>query len=241
MAPYFQSEFLTLYQGNCLQLLPELPDESVDALITDPPYCSGAATLTGKRQSPAEKYQNSGTMKHYPEMLGDARDQRSFTHWMAMWLCECWRILKNGAPVLIFTDWRQLPSVTDVLQIAGFSWRGIVVWHKPGGRPMLGEFRHDTEFIVFAAKGALSRQTKQTFPGMFSIAVNAKHKMHVVGKPLELMLSLMPIVQENGVILDPFAGGGTTALAAKKTGRSCICMELSPEYAQITVERLKTA
>src|SRR5699024_3804013 len=116
------------------------------ALVTDPPYCSGAVTLAGKQQEPAQKYQHSSVRRRYPAMYGDARDQRSFTVWMTMWLCESRRILKDGSPALVFTDWRQLPSVTDAVQAAGFSWRSVLVWHKRTGRPMQGEFRRDAEF-----------------------------------------------------------------------------------------------
>ena len=56
--------------------------------------------------------------------------------WATLWLSECWRLAKPGAPALVFSDWRQLPAMTDAVQAAGFEWRGIVVWHKPNARPM---------------------------------------------------------------------------------------------------------
>ena len=115
MNPFFQDESNAVYHGNALTILPCLPFESVDAVITDPPYCSGAVTLSGKQADPVVKYQKTGTKKGYPSMLGDAKDQRSFTWWMTQWLCECWRIARDGAPLLVFTDWRQLPSVTDAV------------------------------------------------------------------------------------------------------------------------------
>lgn len=135
MNPFFQDESNAVYHGNALTILPCLPFESIDAVITDPPYYSGAVSLSGKQADPVVKYQKTGTKKGYPSMLGDAKDQRSFTWWMTQWLCECWRIARDGAPLLVFTDWRQLPSVTDAVQAAGWMWRGLVVWHKP--RPVL--------------------------------------------------------------------------------------------------------
>ncbi len=241
MIPFFQDGSVSVYQGNTLTLLPLLPSDSVDAIITDPPYSSGAATLSGKQADPAVKYQGIGTKKTYPPMLGDAKDQRSFTWWMTQWLCECWRIAKDGAPLLVFTDWRQLPCVTDAVQAAGFSWRGIVVWNKPSARPLLGEFRRDSEFIVYACKGRLQRHTRQCLPGVFRYPVNAAEKAHLTGKPLPLMKELMTIAPAGGTVLDPFLGGGTTALAALATGRKCIGIELSPEYAQIAAERVRAA
>lgn len=232
---------VTIYQGNTLTVLPALPDDSVDAVITDPPYSSGAATLSGKQTEPASKYQQTGTKRTYPPMLGDAKDQRSFTWWATQWLCECWRVARDGSPLLVFTDWRQLPSITDAVQAAGWMWRGLVVWHKPSARPMLGEFRRDSEFIIYGCKGRLQRHTRQCLPGVFRYPVNAAEKVHLTSKPLSLIQELMSIVPEGGTVLDPFLGGGTTALAARATGRKCIGVELSPKYAKLAADRVKAA
>lgn len=238
MSQLFDKEGITLYQGDALTTLQTLPSASVDAVITDPPYCSGAATLAGKQVNPADKYQQTGTKRRYPPMLGDDKDQRSFTLWCTLWLSECWRIAKEGAPLLVFTDWRQLPAMTDAVQAAGFMWRGVVVWHKSSARPMLGEFRRDSEFVVYARKGKSNSSSRKCLPGVYSYPVNTATKVHLTGKPVPLLQSLMEICPANGTILDPFMGGGTTAIAARNTNRKCIGIELSPEYAQLTIERL---
>ena len=235
----FNQSDVIIHQGDALTILRGLPTQSADALITDPPYSSGAATLAGKQASPASKYQNSGTKKVYPPMLGDAKDQRSFTLWCTLWLSECWRILQDGAPVLIFTDWRQLPAVTDAVQAAGFMWRGVVVWHKTSARPMLGEFRRDSEFVVYARKGKPQTQSRKCLPGVYNIPVNTAAKIHLAGKPVALLEQLLEICPEGGTVLDPFLGGGTTALAARNTGRKCVGVELSEAYTQLAAERLE--
>jgi site-specific DNA-methyltransferase (adenine-specific) len=238
MQAYYTDSTVTLYQGDAWQVLRTLPGESVDAVITDPPYSTGAVTLAGKQASARLKYQNTGTVKQYPDMLGDGKDQRSFLTWAVMWLSEAWRVVRNGSPVLIFTDWRQLPTVTDALQAAGFHWRGIVTWNKLCGRPVLGEFRRDTEFIVYGGKGKYQTHTRQCLPCIYNHAVNPARKRHISGKPLPLLVELMEIVQPGGTVLDPFLGGGTTAKAAKKTERKCIAIERSQEYARIAAEYL---
>lgn len=63
MNPFFQDESNAVYHGNALTILPCLPFESVDAVITDPPYCSGAVTLSGKQADPVVKYQKTGTKR----------------------------------------------------------------------------------------------------------------------------------------------------------------------------------
>lgn len=236
MEAFYSDSSVTLYQGDAWQILRCLPTDSVDALITDPPYSTGAATLAGKQAAPAVKYQQTGTVKQYPEMLGDGKDQRSFFAWAVMWLTEAWRVARTGSPVLVFSDWRQLPTVTDAVQAAGFLWRGIVIWHKTGGRPMIGEFRRDAEFVVYASKGKIKPHSRRCLPGVYSHAPHPAQKRHITGKPLPLLKELMEIVLPGGTVLDPFAGGGTTAKAAKESGRKCIAMELSLEYAKIATE-----
>ena len=230
-----------LYQGDALAVLHELPDASVDAVVTDPPYSSGGLHASARRRDPAAKYQQTGTKRAYPPMLGDCKDQRSFGFWATLWLSECWRIAKPGSPCLVFSDWRQLPAMTDAVQAAGFEWRGIVVWHKPSARPMLGSFRHDTEFVIHAIKAPATAWTRRCFPGVYSHRVVASDKVHLTGKPRPLLVDLLGVTREDGTVLDPFMGGGTTALACIQTGRRFIGVELSEAYFNLTKERIQLA
>lgn len=141
----------TIHHGDCLPFLETLESASVDALITDPPYASGGLHM-GARQRPTNtKYTQSASRAKglYEDFTGDQRDQRSHLRWCVMWLSECLRVLKPGAPVVLFSDWRQLPTTTDALQMGGFTWRGMAVWDKTEGvRPQLGRFRAQAEFLV---------------------------------------------------------------------------------------------
>ena len=120
------SDSVTLFHGDALRILTTLPDAGVDAVLTDPPYSSGGTCMGARQADPSQKYQRSGTKRQYPPMLGDAKDQHSWIMWCTLWLSECWRIARDGAPLMVFTDWRQLPALTDAVQAAGWSWRGIV-------------------------------------------------------------------------------------------------------------------
>jgi len=236
---YYESEKVTLYQGDALSILQTLPDGAVDAVVTDPPYSSGGVSLSARQTDPAQKYQQSGTKRVYPPMLGDGKDQRSFTAWAVLWLSECWRISKDGAPLLVFTDWRQLPSLTDAIQAAGWFWQGIVVWNKRSSRPQIGAFRRQAEYILFASKGRFVPATRACLPGVYDYPVITGQKVHLTSKPILLLKDLLAIAPEGCTVLDPFIGGGTTAVAALETGRKCIGMELSKEYARLTVERVQ--
>lgn len=177
----------------------------------------------------------------YPPMLGDCKDQRSFVMWATLWLSECWRLARPGAPVLVFSDWRQLPAMTDAIQAAGFEWRGIVVWHKPSARPMLGSFRRDCEFVVHAVKTPAQAWSRRCWPGFFHYNVVASEKVHLTGKPLPLLVDLLGIAPDGGMVLDPFIGGGTTPLACVETGRRFIGVELSEAYYKLAGDRINKA
>lgn len=141
---------MDLRQGDCVELLRELPDASVDCVLTDPPYASGGICLRDRQRRVSDKYQNSETKKSYPEFFGDAKDQRGWLAWAQLWLAQCWRVARDGAPLLIFSDWRQLPTMTDAIQAAGWSWLGIIPWDKRSSRPQKGRFRQQCEFVIFA-------------------------------------------------------------------------------------------
>lgn len=108
--PYYDRGGIRLYHGDCLQILPLLSPGSIDAAITDPPYCSGGVTMAEKARDPQAKYCQNGNACGRPTFGGDARDQRSFGFWASLWLTECRRLVRPGGYALVFSDWRQLPA-----------------------------------------------------------------------------------------------------------------------------------
>lgn len=157
-----------------------------------------------------------------------------------MWLSECARLLKEGAPVCVFTDWRQLPVTTDALQCAGFTWRGVTVWDKTEGvRPQRGRFRNQAEYIVWGSKGAMPLdRNAPVLPGVIKAKVRRDDNLHMTGKPTDLMRQVVRICEAGGRILDPFAGSGTTLVTAHLEGFSWVGCELTQQYFSICQERL---
>jgi len=221
--------------------LAQLPSACVDAVITDPPYSSGGQFRGDRAGTTSEKYVNSDVVTERPEFAGDNRDQRAFAYWCALWLAECQRIAKPGAPFCLFTDWRQLPTVTDLLQAGGLVWRGIAVWDKTeGARPQLGAFRSQCEYIVWGTNGPRDEEACAevgVLPGVFRVVVRQDDKFHITGKPTALMNEVVKICRPGGLILDPFCGSGTTLVGALLQGRRAIGCERVAEYAEIASKR----
>ncbi len=236
-----------LRQGDALALLRELPDESVDAVLTDPPYSSGGAFRGDRMAAPSLKYVNSEVQTQRHEFLGDSRDQRGFSLWCSLWLAECWRLARPGAMAVVFTDWRQLPTVTDAIQAGGWVWRGVAAWDKTeASRPIRGRFRAQAEYMVWGTKGPTAPMLERyadapCLPGVFRHGVRQADKFHIAGKPTPLFRELVAICPPGGLILDPFAGSGTTGVAAIAEGRRFLGIELHTEYFELARERLERA
>jgi site-specific DNA-methyltransferase (adenine-specific) len=239
--PYYAGPRATLYRGDALAVLRELPDASVDALITDPPYSSGGMMRGDRMDGTRIKYVNSASgSQELADFTGDNRDQRAYGYWCTLWLSECLRIAKPGAACVLFTDWRQLPTTTDMLQSGGWVWRGIVPWHKPAGRNTQGRFANTCEYAVWGTAGPRPGEGHETLPGFYQ-AHPPRDREHITQKPVDVLRSLVRISPADGVVLDPFCGSGTTGVAAIIEGRRFIGAELSAHYAEVAAKRLAVA
>lgn len=241
IAPYYTDERATLYNADALAVLASLPTASVDALIADPPYSSGGMVRSDRAGATGAKYMR-GEVNTQADFSGDSRDQRAYAYWSALWLSESMRVVKPGGVGLLFTDWRQLPATTDALQGGGWVWRGVVPWYKPSARPMAGRFTAHCEYVVWGSNGPMPVAFDGSMPVLpgFYQASPPRDREHQTQKPLEVMRELCKIVPEGGTILDPFAGSGTTGVAALIEGRKFIGSEMTEHYAEVAANRLRT-
>lgn len=226
--------------GEALKALAGLPADLVDAIVTDPPYSSGGQFRGDRTGDPVAKYLAGGA--EYVSFPGDNRDQRGQLAWMTLWLTECYRVAKPGAPIVMFTDWRQLPLMTDALQAGGFTWRGVAVWNKVAGfRPSKGRFASQCEYMIWGSKAAMPlERAVACLPGVFHHQVRKADKHHPTGKPTQLMRDVVKICEPGGLILDPFCGSGTTLVAAALEGYRYLGIELTEHYAAVARDRLAT-
>lgn len=241
MKPVYRTDSIQLFQGEAMRLLPTQAPQSFDAIITDPPYCSGGTTAGERRRSPEDKYAQNGQLCGRPSFGGDLKDQRSWTWWCMTWLGMCRELLRDGGYCLVFIDWRQLPALTDAFQAADLTWRGIIAWDKGNASraPHKGYCRHQCEYLVWGTRGPCPAATHGgPWPGCHRISVDRKDKHHLTGKPTLLMRELVKLVPPGGSILDPFAGSGTTLVAAAAEGRQATGFEREPDYCTIAKNRL---
>lgn len=240
--PYASGEGWTLYRADALAVLAELPTASVGALITDPPYSSGGMVRGDRMAATKLKYVQTGSSSHdLDDFTGDNRDQRAYAYWCALWLGEAMRVVTTGAPAVLFTDWRQLPSTTDAFQAGGWVWRGIVPWAKTTYRPQSGRFAAQCEYAVWGSAGGMGIDYAQpSLPGFYQDS-SPREREHITQKPLGVMRDLVKIAQPDAVILDPFAGSGTTGVAALLEGRRFIGVEMTEYYAEVAARRLSEA
>jgi len=230
---------VTLIHGDALEIMPELAavGRRFGAVLTDSPYSSGG-NVRDKAGSTVTRYLGRDSKVGYPEFQGDTRDQRSFLAWSTMWLGRARDLVVPGGLVATFSDWRQLPVTTDAVQCAGWVWRGIVPWDKTeASRPQRGRYRNQTEFVAWGSNGPRPLNGPIA-PGVFRHSV-PHTKLHVAGKPIELMEGLLSIME--GPILDPFAGSATIGVACLRRGLGYVGIEVDEAYFEISCRRLEEA
>jgi site-specific DNA-methyltransferase (adenine-specific) len=239
VTPYYEDAWSTIYHGDCFDLLHDLPEGSVDAVVTDPPYSSGGAFRGDRAQQTTVKYVNSDTQAYRPEFAGDNRDQRAFLVWCSMWLNAARRASTPGSVLCSFIDGRQLPTMTDAVQAGGWIWRNIATWWKPGVRMQRGAFSQSAEYVVYGTNGPSDSDYDGAVQNVFRCApVASETKHHIAQKPDDVMRWVLSVTRPRGLVLDPFMGSGATLRAAKDTGRRAIGIDVDERYCEIAAKRL---
>lgn len=230
----------TLYLGDCLEIIPTL--EKVDAVVTDPPYSSGGQFRGDRTQKTSTKYvQTDSVFTTRDEFAGDNRDQRAFLAWSSMWFAKLLQISNDGATLCAFTDWRQLPTMTDAVQCGGWVWRNIVTWWKPGIRMQRGRFSSSAEYLIYASHGVPIEGERSPQNVLSFAPVGGEDKGHIAEKPIQLLETIVGITLPGATIIDPFMGSGTTGAACANLGRRFIGIEIEPRYFDIACKRIEQA
>lgn len=223
---------IKLMKGDCLELMKEIPDGSVDMVLTDPPYNIA-------------RENNFKTMGRAGIDFGDW--DKGFD--LFSYIDEIPRIIKKGGNLVIFNDWKNLGDISRYAEDKGFVIKDIMRWEKinPMPRNRDRRFITDCEFAVWLVYGkgkwVFNRQSESYDRPLFKHGVvSGKEKTsHTTQKPVELMEDILLTLSEVGsVVLDPFMGSGSTGVACVNTNRNFIGIELDDEYFEIAEKRIYT-
>ena len=219
----------SVHRGDCDRIMYTLESETVEAVITDPPYGTASAT---KARSIGGKV---------VEAFNIAWDREMPTAWVE----QAARLLKPGGSIIAFADTKRPGELWELMRWAGLKPLRMLYWRKTNPPPNPRKnFQSAVEVAVFARKpgkiihwgGGGATQNIFDFP----LAMGNDRTDHPTQKNLDLMRALCRVVcPVGGTILDPFAGSGTTGVAAMAEGMRSVLIEKDEDYHSIMVDRLE--
>lgn len=245
---YFTSDDdrFVLYQGDSLQVLADLPEESVDLIFADPPYFLSNGGITCQ----------SGKMVSVNKGKWDVSQGVEENHeFNVSWLRACQRVLRPNGTIMVSGTRHMIFSVGYAMQQLGYKLLNDIIWYKVIPPPNLScrYFTHGTETIIWAGRDG---RTKHYFDYTAMKAENEGKQMqnlwslipprkaekrfgkHPTQKPLALLERIVRAASdEDAVVLDPFSGSATTGIACARLGRQYIGIEMEQEFLDLSIQR----
>lgn len=224
---------IDLRQGDCLEVMKDIPDNSIDLIITDPPYKTTSRGNAGNSGGMLQKEINKkGDVFKFNNVNIDDYSK------------EYYRILKDGSHCYIMTNHTNLIDMLNIFTKNGFHFIKSLIWNK--GNKIMGQYyMSQFEYILFFRKGCGKKINNCGTSDILDIP-NKKLKgndgknLHDTEKPTELMQILIEnSSKENDIVLDSFMGIGSTGVACKKLNRNFIGIELDEKYFEIAKERIE--
>lgn len=233
MTPYWTDGQVTLHLGDCLEIMADLSPRSVSTVLTDPPYSSG-----GRRENARSIRKSMTRMGSDDDWIhGDAMSTQGFI-WLMRQCGLQWRhVLVPGGHALTFIDWRMAPNLAAALESADLRQHPILVWDKA----MIGMgaiFRNQHEFIVHMSAGNPAVPQRRDVGNVLRFPA-VRGGVHPTEKPVTLLHTLLSVVTPpGGMILDPFAGAGSTLIAARDLGMRAIGIDSDERWCEQASRRL---
>lgn len=216
---------IILHHGDCLEKLRLIEPMSVQAVITDPPYMIGSISVG----DPSSK---SGTWA----------DMENSAYWFSAWITQCKRILKPDGFLIVFGNWRSIPTLIRAFSLAEIQAQSCMVWDKqwigPGGPSALRPVYEIAMFAAMPEAKIRNRSAKDIYTCKW-MAGNMKESKHPAEKPVQVMRHLISLTApDGGLIVDPFMGSGTTGRAAFLEGCDFVGIEREAEWVQTAKQRI---
>ncbi|MEE9302030.1 MAG: DNA methyltransferase [Alphaproteobacteria bacterium] len=242
-----------ILEGDCVELMAELPEASVDMVFADPPY---NLQLAGELLRP-----NNTAVDGVDEAWDKFSSFEAYDRFTRAWLSEAHRLLKDTGTIWVIGTYHNIHRVGATLQDLGFWILNDVIWRKTNPMPNFRgrRFTNAQETLIWCAKGPEHRRYGFNYEAMKSLNDGiqmrsdwllplcggperlrvGRRKAHPTQKPEALLHRVVLASTKVGdLVLDPFFGTGTTGLAARRLGRDYIGIEREPEYLALARERL---
>ena len=231
-----------IHCGDCVKVLLEMPPDSIGAIVTSPPYNLLNSTGGGFSKGTIGKWANAELINGYAE-TDDCLPYDEYVQWQRDCLEAMMRVLKSDGVIFYNHKWRvQRGLLQDRSEIvAGFPVRQIIIWNRSGGinfNP--GYFLPTYEVIYLICKRNFRLRPKANEVGDVWKIHQEMNNPHPAPFPVELAQRCIESTEAH-VILDPFMGSGTTAIASEACGRQWIGIELAKDYCYLARERIKAA
>ena len=219
-------ELNKIYNMDCMEGMKLIPDNSIDLVVTDPPYKTTSRGSSGG---------TGGILKDKLNMKGMVFEHNSIK--FSEWLPELYRVLKERSHAYIMTNNKNLKDMLIEIENVNFEIFKTLIWAK--NSPITNMYYMDShEYIIFCRKGKAKRINNCGTKSVLNID-NVKNKQHPTEKPIDLIkIFIENSSQENEIVLDPFMGAGSTAMACKELKRNFIGFELDKQYYDIANKRI---
>lgn len=231
-----------VHHGDCLEVMRQLPAHSIQVIVTSPPYNLKNSTGNGMKDTRGGKWKNAA-LQHGYACHGDAMPHDEYVSWQRQCLAEMVRLLRPDGALFYNHKWRVQNGLIQDRQdiVEGFPVRQIIIWERSGGinfNP--GYFLPNYEVIYLIAKPRFKLAPKANAAGcVWKFHQEAKND-HPAPFPFELANRCIASIprSDDSIVLDPFMGSGTTALAAIANGFGWIGIEAAKPYVDMAENRI---
>lgn len=224
--------------GDAVTEMKKLPNACLDLVVTSPPYNLKNSTGNGMKDGRGGKWANASLIKGYSHH-DDCMDHADYVAWQRECLGEMFRLIKNDGAIFYNHKWRVQDGVLQDRQdiVNNFPVRQIIIWRRKGGINFnKGYFLPTYEVIYLIAKPKfVLAKGASAYGDVWEFQQEMKNP-HPAPFPLALIERIIGSTNAQ-LVLDPFMGSGTTAVAAKRLGRDFVGIELSPEYVELSKSR----
>jgi len=243
--PYYQDEWVTIYHGDCREILPQLSDKSVDLVLTSPPFNQTDKIGRGRKHT-ARWHRQANTAGWYPDNL-PFEDY----YWQQVTILTqlAQKVVSNGSVIYHhkpdYRNWRTNHPLDWIKEVKTLALVQEVIWSRPGGIAVnCGRFIPSHEVFYWLCRSDSKPRPVKThckkWCSVWFLLPDREMPQHPAALPVEVVVRFIEALTDmHDLILDPFLGSGTTCYCAKKLNRYSIGIEIEEKYCEIAANRCR--